>query len=303
MGTGFIVLRAEVVNVDLLKLLEAAKGTEFAAKLAPLVGMVRWFTDIDRKLVPTVQEVVMSKMDQEIPTMMYEKARFKLLVISKTSAEQSDFFFNALSPHCLEIAIETADAQGAALRLADERAKGKFGNELGRGKILGQLVGSVGSRIATKAPEETFGKLAPLLFSEHVCTYLADVGVTLSVMQVLKESRDATGSSIVLRSEIRDVDLEAFRSSPGAHNESLAGILAQGQHMLKLGPEGRSKVYVAIREYIQNELAKSVLAQKGLHVTVAVRDPAKNAAPEMMEITGLSDSEEEDEEAQISKMN
>jgi len=229
----------------------------------------------------------MLKMDQEIPAMMYEKARFKLLMISKTSAEQSEFFFNALAPHCLDIAIETDNTAEAAKRLADERVKGKFGTELGRGKLLGQLAGAVGSRVATKAPEETFARLGPMIFSDYVPTYLADSGVTLAVTSVLKETPNASGSSSIrLRCEIRDVDLEAFRSPPG-------------QHMLKLDREGRSRVYAVIREYIQSELPKSVLEEKGLNVTVAVSDPAKGAPPEMMEIAGLSDSEDEGDEAQL----
>lgn len=285
---GFVVLRAEVVEVDVLKLLEKAKGTKFADKLAPLVGVARWFRDIDRDIVPKVQQQVMLKMEEEIPSKMWENAHFKMLMICKTSAEQAEFFFDALAPHNLEIVVTMPNKSEDAPKLAEKNAKGCFGDKIGRGKYLGMLAGKIASRSAAKANDERFSKMVTRSLAQVLPEYLAEVGVVLTVKEGFA-SKDETCST-VLRCSITDVDLDLFRASA-----TIPSSIAQDQHILRLGHKGRSEVYEATRGFIQAHFPLHLQKQLELQAEVVVRDVTKSEPAEMAEIEGLSDSDIEGE--------
>eukprot|EP00930_Biecheleria_cincta_P074195 TRINITY_DN61397_c0_g1_i1.p1 TRINITY_DN61397_c0_g1~~TRINITY_DN61397_c0_g1_i1.p1 ORF type:complete len:408 (-),score=92.45 TRINITY_DN61397_c0_g1_i1:110-1333(-) len=280
---GFIVLRAEVVDVDLVKLLEKAKGTEFAARLSPLVGMARRIADIDRCIIPKIHQQMMLKMETEIPSMMKEKAGFKMVMITKPSSEQADFFFDALASHRLEVAVEVPNRAEAALGLAQEHAEQKFGPA----KLLGKAAGAVASHVVSKASDKMFGKLVARYLLRLLPLKMADAGVTLTVTETFADA-DQSGKTI-LRCEITDVDLDILRTVAGA-SSILATAMADGQHFLKLGRKGRSETYQAIRTLISNKLPADCLAEKGLRIEAVTRDVQGDGAPEMMDIDGLSDS-------------
>eukprot|EP00416_Gambierdiscus_australes_P034836 CAMPEP_0171100920 /NCGR_PEP_ID=MMETSP0766_2-20121228/53497_1 /TAXON_ID=439317 /ORGANISM="Gambierdiscus australes, Strain CAWD 149" /LENGTH=358 /DNA_ID=CAMNT_0011560839 /DNA_START=214 /DNA_END=1287 /DNA_ORIENTATION=+ len=289
---GFMVLRAQVVDVDLLKLLEKAKGSEFAQKVAPLVGVARRFKDVDKIVVPKVQQQIMRKLESEIPNMMFEKARFKMLMICRSSAEQADFFFDALASHKLEVLIKVLNREELAPKIAQERAEGFFGDTVGRGKYLGKLAGKVASGVVSRTSDETFGKVVARRLSRVLPAYMADAGVTMSVMKGYVASDES--SATCLECEIVDVDLPTFRaSSPSA--SAFAGAMAEEQQMLKLGHKGRSEVYEAVRSHIRDQFPQHLLSKKGVQIQVTVRNVI-SAPGEMMQLDGLSDSDEGGEE-------
>jgi len=124
---GFIVLRAEVVDIDLVKLIETAQGTEVANKLRPLVGMARRMDDVEKRLVPTVQAHMMQAMETEIPKMMKDKLGFELLMIMKTSGQQADFFFDALTPDRFEVVFMILNGAEVFPKLAQQNAQQRVG--------------------------------------------------------------------------------------------------------------------------------------------------------------------------------
>eukprot|EP00928_Gymnodinium_smaydae_P039633 TRINITY_DN27031_c0_g1_i1.p1 TRINITY_DN27031_c0_g1~~TRINITY_DN27031_c0_g1_i1.p1 ORF type:complete len:413 (+),score=78.47 TRINITY_DN27031_c0_g1_i1:55-1293(+) len=289
---GFVVLRAEVVDIDLLKLLEKAKGTEFAAKVAPLIGVARRFRDVDRAVLPKVQHQMMLKMEKDIPAMMWEKLRFKMLMICKQSAEQADFFFDALTPHKFEVVFKVLNRQEAAPRLAKERTKQYFGDKVGRGKHLGKVAGAVASKLVARAPDEVFGKLIARRLSFVLPDFLACVGVAMVVTDGFV-APDQSGRTI-LHCDIVDVDLPALRERAGSADKALYESMAPDQMMLRLGRDGRAKVYEAVRRYIRLQFPAYLSRTKGVQVNVIVKDIEPDPT-EMMDID-LSDSEDDDDE-------
>lgn len=283
---GFIVLRAEVVDVDLMKLLEKAKGTEFAARLSPLIGAARRIADIDRRIIPKIHQQMMLKMETEIPGMLKEKAGFKMMMITKPSSEQADFFFDALASHKFEVAVEVLNRAEAAPRLAQQHAEEKFGPA----KLLGKAAGALASRAVSTASDKMFGKLVARRLLKLLPLKMADAGVTLVVTEAFTDA-DQSGRTI-LRCEITDVDLATLRAVAGA-SSILATAMADGQHFLRLGRKGRSETYQAIRTFISNQLPADCLAEKGLCIEVMTRDVQRDGAPEMMDIDGLSDSDQD----------
>lgn len=283
---GFVVLRAEVVDVNIMKLLEKAKGTEFATRLSPLIGAARRIADIDRRIIPKIHQQMMLKMETEIPSMLKEKAGFKMIMITKPSSEQADFFFDALSPHNFEVTIEVLNRAEAAPRLAKEQAQEKFGSA----KLLGKAAGAVASRVVSTASDKMFGKLVARRLLTLLPLKMAEVGVTLVVTEAFTDA-DQSGRTI-LRCEITDVDLAILRAAAGA-SSIVATAMADGQHFLRLGRKGRLETYQAIRTFISNQLPADCLAKKGLRIEATTRDVQRDGAPEMMEIDGLSDSDED----------
>lgn len=285
---GFVVLRAEVLEVDILKLLESAKGTDFANKLSPIVGAARWFRDIDRDIVPKVQSVMMQKLEDEIPKKLWDTAHLRMLMICKPSAEQAEFFFDALAPHKMEVALSVLNKAEAAPKVAAQNAQGYFGDKPGRGKLLGMLASKVASGAAANFSDERFSKAVIRRLAQVLPSYLSEVGVIMTITDGLT-SKDNSCES-VLRCDIIDVDLSAFRAA-GAQPAGMA----QDQEMLKLGHKGREEVYEEVRNFIRMHFAQYLLKEIDLQVEITVRDIEKGEPPEMTPIEGLSDSDEEPE--------
>jgi len=279
--TGFIVLRAEVVDVDLKKLLETAKGSEFADKVAPLIGMARWFKDIDKAAVPMVQQQLMVKFETEIPNMLWEKARFKMLMICKSSSAQAEFYFDAVAPHRLAMHIKLLNKAELVAKLAEQK--------VGSGGYLGKAVGAVASKVTGQLSDERISKIMTRKLSRALPAYMADAGVTLTVTEGFT-AKDQCGITI-LNCDIEDVDLSTFRTAAGAE----LGAMAADQLMLKLGHAGRSQVYEAVRNYLREQFPQYTLKEKGAEIEVLVKDKDMAPPSEMAEIEGLSDSDEPDE--------
>ncbi|CAK0830115.1 unnamed protein product, partial [Prorocentrum cordatum] len=291
---GFVVIRCEVLEVDLVQLLEKARGTSFADKLRPLIGLARRLGDVDRRLVPKIQHQMMLKLEQEIPAMLKEKVKIDMLVVTKPSSEQADFFFGALAPHRVEVEITLLNAAEIAPRIARERAKGRFGSELGRGKLLGMAAGAVASTAVARVPDRVFGQLVARRLSARLTEKMAEVGVTACVVEKLI-SVDRSGRT-VLRCEVVDVDLCVFRGAAeavGAWNSRVDG----GRHFLKLGHKGRSDIYKMLRNYISSQFPEHLKATSDILISVDVRD-VQHGNVEMLELD-FSDSETESMSSQV----
>eukprot|EP00928_Gymnodinium_smaydae_P037229 TRINITY_DN25878_c0_g1_i1.p1 TRINITY_DN25878_c0_g1~~TRINITY_DN25878_c0_g1_i1.p1 ORF type:complete len:422 (-),score=69.51 TRINITY_DN25878_c0_g1_i1:81-1346(-) len=288
---GFVVLRAEVIDIDLLKVMEVTKGTEFAERLSPLVGVARRFRDVDRAALPNIQHQLMLKLEKDIPAFMWEKLRFKMVMICKPSSEQADFFFDALAPQRFEMVFKVLNREEAAPRLAGERASRYFVDTFGRGRHLGMVAGAVASKLVSKAPDEIFGKLVARRLSRIVPEFLADVGVTAIVTERFI-APDQSGRTI-LRCDVLDVDLPAFRSCTGVVGRGLDDSMAPNQMMQRLGRDGRAIVHEAIRKYIRLQFPVYVSTVKGVQVELLVRD-IEPSSDELMDIDmDISESEDD----------
>lgn len=278
---GFVVLRAEVLDVDLMKLLAAAAGTEMTEKLQGFVGVARRLGDVDRAILPRLQLKLMSGMEAMIPAMMKEKARMELLMITRTSAEQADFFFDALQPHHFEAEFKVLNKAEAVKALVKERAEKQFG----RAKWLGQVAGNVAKSVVMHMPDKIFGRVVARRLAARVPRYMAEAGVVLSVTETFLGA-DNSGAT-VLRCEARDVDLATLRAT-GVKLPTLA----HNQHFLRLGSKGRQEVYQAVRAYLSTQIKERFASERNVKFEVVVRDVQKDPV-EMLDLAGLSDDEGE----------
>jgi len=281
---GFIVLRAEVVDIDLVKLIETARGTEVANKLRPLVGVARRMDDVDRRLVPTVQAHMMQALEAEIPKMMKDKLGFELLMIMKTSAQQADFFFDALTPDRFEVVFMILNGAEVFPKLAQQRAQ----QRVGQGNVFGHAAGMVASHVASKAPGELLARVGSKRLATFMPEYCARLGVTLTVTQGFISEHGC--GSIVLCCEVKDVDLATFQEAgcmlpPGVNKD---------QQLMRLGRRGRKDVHNAVRETLRTKVPETLFNEKeGLKVSIVVRDVQQSGQPaEMMDIE-LSDDDNE----------
>jgi len=281
---GFIVLRAEVVDIDLVKLIETARGTEIAKKMRPLVGVARKMDDVDRRLVPTVQAHMMQTLEAEIPKMMRDKLGFELLMIMKTSALQADFFFDALTPDSFEAGFLILNGAEVFPKLAQQKAQQRAGH----GNLFGHAAGMVASHVASKAPDAMLARVASKRLASFMPEYSARLGVTLTVTQGFISETGC--GSIVLRCEVKDIDLAIFQEAGG----TLPSGVDKDQQLLRLGRRGRQEVYSTVREELRTRVPDMLFNEKeGLRVSIVLRDLPQSGEPAEEMAIELSDDDNE----------
>merc|ERR1711874_645344 len=225
-------------------------------------------------------------LETKMPEQMYEKAGFKLLLINKPSSQQADFFFDAINPHHLDVDFQVLNKADMAPKLAKENVVANHP----RAKLLGKMLGNVAAKASSKAPDRVFAKKVATKLSNLLPDMLAEIGVTLHVVETLV-GKSSDGHT-TLRSEVTDVDLQTFRNAT-----KLMPNIGNDEHFLRLGRTGRQTVYMEIREYIKNELAKTVEERSGglkLDVDVGDVDFKKTNEATMEDIDVMSDDESQD---------
>merc|ERR1712232_822838 len=116
-------------------------------RLRPFVGVVKRMHDLESSLVPIVQQRIQQVLEANIPAMMHQKAGFELLLITKKSSEQADFFFDALMPHQFELSIKLLNWAEVAPRIIQQRAAEKMGH----GRLVGHASGMVAKAVVSHA--------------------------------------------------------------------------------------------------------------------------------------------------------
>jgi len=99
---AYVVLKAQVTNVNTPVLLAKAKGDEFATKFAQLLDLLDYFSvsdtkaGIEKKVHGKVQEALLTKLEEVLPAKLQE-ANISVSVSAKPDFEQAEFFYSFLA--------------------------------------------------------------------------------------------------------------------------------------------------------------------------------------------------------------
>lgn len=251
---GFVVIRAEIASIDLEVLLESMKGTKMSAELTsvlrPVLGISRWFCDVDAKVRPIVQTKMMAAMEEKIPAALDEKIGLELMMINKPSAEQADFFFGAVSSHRCDVILTGADVAVVGPKLLETRVE-----EQKRGRLLAKAAGFVASH--ARSPQQIYSKRAPGVFLHCLEAWLSKRGIVCETAETFV-AKDG-GGKVILRTAISDVDLPMLIRTQRGH-PVLAGM-AEDQQFLRLGHDGRRRIYGMLRELVAVEFGVCLAEQ------------------------------------------
>jgi|ERR1712137_684880 len=285
--SGFVVLRAEIIDIDLERMLESMKGDKIseshAQMIQPWLASTSRFVDLPAKIVPKVEEKMCRLLEERIPTSIAEKTGcLDVLLINRSTTEQAEFFFDAMGVHRFDVIVTVLNVKEALPKLIQKRIKSRWGSG-----PLRRAAGRVVSKVAGNS-ERVFARRAGAVMQAGLTEWLEDHGLGVEVTQTFHTKE---GGTVILRCQIAAplVDLPQFRKT------GRVSKVSEDEHFLRLGHDGKNQVYHAMRAYIQDEYAQHMTEKSEGIITaqVCVADQSEtNINPEMENV-----DEEEEEEA------
>jgi len=232
----WIVLRCEVLEVDLSKLLHSEKVNkgELADTVAPLLSFATQYTALPTLVRSTFQSKLKTQLEMMLPSKLWQKAGFKVVVISRWSSEQAEFFFDTVQPIPAALEYKLLNRTGGLEELIHNLHREKLGR-------LGILTGKVAGKIATKTASDKLvaERLGQFAVTPQIIQTAEMAGIHLEVVQ---RSVDADGNGVI-NLNISHIELDKL----GVHSEQAA--------YFRLGHAERNEVVSAALARIKQGLA------------------------------------------------
>mmetsp|Transcript_33426 Transcript_33426/g.92358 ORF Transcript_33426/g.92358 Transcript_33426/m.92358 type:complete len:381 (-) Transcript_33426:260-1402(-) len=247
----WVVLRAEVKDVDIDKLLRSDQvdKASIADRIEPFWEIARKYTCLPNVVREKFQAQFKEKLEKTLPAKMWKKTGFEILLVSKESSEQAEFFFDNVQPQeiCLEYKLLGG---GAALQEAIDE---KWKNELG--SILGSGVAKVAGKVAKNVPEKVLvKKFGGRALKGKLVEVAYEAGINVNVAQVVVDD-DGTG---YVNMNVHYIDTGKL------------GVPAEGGIYFRLSHAVRAEVLAAACARLEKDLLDyytSKRAEIHLHVT------------------------------------